>query len=98
VADVYNSYGPTETTVCATYYKVSPEDYLKTSIPIGKPMSNYKAYILDEHSQMLPIGVAGELHIGGKGLARGYQNNKEMTEKKFVMNSWNPAISYRRYG
>ncbi|MFP3480460.1 AMP-binding protein, partial [Burkholderia sp. SIMBA_057] len=89
---------PTEATVCATYYKVSPKDWLKTSIPIGKPISNYKVYILDEHSQLLPIGVAGELYIGGKGLARGYQNNIELTENKFVMNRWNSEEKLYRTG
>ncbi|MGG3806588.1 amino acid adenylation domain-containing protein [Metabacillus fastidiosus] len=98
VADVYNSYGPTETTVCATYYKVSADDYLKTSIPIGKPLSNYKVYVLDEYSQMLPVGVAGELYIGGKGLARGYQNNKELTDEKFVINKWSPSEKLYRTG
>ncbi|MEK3854009.1 amino acid adenylation domain-containing protein [Cytobacillus sp. FSL H8-0458] len=97
-ADVYNSYGPTEATVCATYYKVSPEDLIKTSIPIGKPISNYKVNILDEHFQLLPIGVAGELYIGGKGVARGYQNNNEMTESKFVMDKWNPEEKLYRTG
>ncbi|WP_415273475.1 amino acid adenylation domain-containing protein [Bacillus siamensis] len=97
-ANVYNSYGPTEATVCATYYKVSPKDWLKTSIPIGKPISNYRVYILDEHSQLLPIGVAGELYIGGKGLARGYQNNIELTENKFVMNRWNSEEKLYRTG
>ncbi|MED2945319.1 amino acid adenylation domain-containing protein [Bacillus swezeyi] len=85
-AEVYNSYGPTEATVCATYYKLSSEDQKKTSIPIGRPLRNYKVYIADQYGQLLPIGIPGELMIGGDGLARGYLNNQKLTDAAFVLN------------
>src|SRR5699024_545496 len=68
-----NGYGPTETTVCATYYQ-SPPNLDATSVPIGRPVPNTDVYILDEHQQLVPIGVVGELCVGGIGLARGYMN------------------------
>ncbi|MBA4538818.1 amino acid adenylation domain-containing protein, partial [Bacillus aquiflavi] len=97
-ADVYNSYGPTEATVCATYYKVSVDDNAKTSIPLGKPMSNYKLYVLDKYGQLLPVGVPGELYIGGEGLSRGYRHNKELTKEKFRPNQFSPGERMYRTG
>jgi amino acid adenylation domain-containing protein len=64
---VYNTYGPTETTICATYYKCTVEEAF---IPIGKPIANYTIYILNRMKQLLPIGVPGELYIGGDGVTR----------------------------
>lgn len=82
---VANTYGPTEATVCAAYYRCRPEDNLK-SIPIGKPILNYRIYILNRDNQLLPIGVPGEICISGAGVARGYLNNPELTAEKFVPN------------
>jgi tyrocidine synthetase-3 len=82
-APVHNLYGPTEASVDVTYYTTSIED---TSIPIGKPIWNTQMYVLNEAMQVLPIGVAGEIYIGGDGLARGYLNKKELTAEKFVIN------------
>ena len=79
---VYNTYGPTEATVCATYHKV---DSLSNAIPIGKPITNKKVYILQGDS-LTPIGISGELCIGGKGLAKGYLNNEELSDQKFIKN------------
>ncbi|MGX5439996.1 amino acid adenylation domain-containing protein [Bacillus thuringiensis] len=98
IADVYNSYGPTETTVCATYYKVSANDCIGTSVPIGKPLSNYKLYVLDKNAQLLPVGIPGELYIGGEGVARGYKNNKELTEEKFKSNAFSLGERVYRTG
>ncbi|MDQ1353900.1 MAG: hypothetical protein QG657_4209, partial [Acidobacteriota bacterium] len=83
---VYNTYGPTESTVCATYYHYTGSGAAGqlTSIPIGKPISNYKIYILDERRTPAPIGVAGELCISGPGIARGYLNHPELTAEKFI--------------
>jgi len=78
---VYNTYGPTESTVCATYYPVQPEDRL---LPIGKPVSNREVFILDDHLCLQPLGVEGEICLGGAGLAMGYINNDALTEEKFV--------------
>ncbi len=96
-ADVYNSYGPTEATVCATYYQLSSADRKKTSIPIGKPLSNYKVYIADQYGRPQPVGVPGELLIGGEGVARGYLNHETLTKAAFVLDESGESISYRRF-
>jgi amino acid adenylation domain-containing protein len=88
-ATVINGYGPTETTVCASCYDLSCYDpSAGASIPIGKPLANYQIYILDEDFQCVPIGCAGELCIGGPGVARGYLNAPELTAEKFVPNPY----------
>ncbi|MDB9396157.1 non-ribosomal peptide synthetase [Microcystis aeruginosa] len=79
----FNGYGPTEGSVCATIAKCTPVD---EKITIGRPLPNVQIYILDPHLQPVPIGVAGELHIGGAGLARGYLNRPELTAEKFISN------------
>jgi amino acid adenylation domain-containing protein len=81
ICTVYNAYGPTETTVCAAYYKL-PGD-IEANIPVGKPISNYRVYILGANSELQAIGVPGELCISGAGVARGYLNNPELTSEKF---------------
>ncbi len=83
-----NAYGPTETTVAPTYYVVDKGLKGKSSIPIGKPISNTQIYILDPLMQPVPIGIRGELYIGGIGIARGYLNRPELTEEKFVHNPY----------
>ena len=80
-----NIYGPTESTIYATKYSLSDSAY-KDIIPIGKPMQNIKAYILDKNNNIQPIGVPGELCLGGKGIARGYINRPELTSSKFIPN------------
>ncbi|MES2732835.1 MAG: amino acid adenylation domain-containing protein [Bacteroidota bacterium] len=80
----YNAYGPTETSVCVSLYAVSEKDADRSSIPIGKPIANMEAYVLDERGEMVPIGLAGELCVSGLGLARGYINSEEITNEKFV--------------
>ncbi len=79
---VINGYGPTENTTFTIYYKVEKEFY--DNIPIGKPVSNTQVYILDKNNNLAPIGIPGELCIGGNGLARGYLNQTELTEEKFI--------------
>ena len=78
-----NAYGPTESTVCATMAECSPECYVP---PIGRPISNTQIYILDRNLQPVPIGVPGEIYIGGVGLARGYLNREDLTNQKFIPN------------
>ncbi|MEK7783920.1 MAG: amino acid adenylation domain-containing protein, partial [Chloroflexota bacterium] len=78
----FDAYGPTETTVCASMALCDPDDPREPSI--GRPISNFQLYILDSHRQPLPVGVPGELHIGGVGLARGYLNRPELTAERFV--------------
>jgi len=84
-AELVNAYGPTEATTFACCYRIPRTQSLKaSSIPIGRPIANTHVYILDPHLQPVPTGVAGELHIGGDGLARGYLNQPEITCQKFI--------------
>ncbi|QHS63368.1 non-ribosomal peptide synthetase [Chitinophaga agri] len=89
---VYNTYGPSETTVCATYYRIEGGEEV---IPIGKPISNVQVYILDERLGLQPVGVAGELCIGGAGVGLGYLNNAELTSSRFVSNPYGAGLLYR---
>ena len=93
-----NGYGPTESTTFATCYQI-PSDVApeQESIPIGRPIANTQVYVLDEHRQPLPIGVPGELYIGGAGLARGYLNRPELTAEKFVGNPFSDHAESRLY-
>ncbi|MCK4259871.1 MAG: amino acid adenylation domain-containing protein, partial [Halanaerobiales bacterium] len=81
---IVNGYGPTENTTFSTYFLVDKDDL--ANIPIGKPISNSTAYIVDQYNRLTPIGVYGELSVGGDGLARGYVNNPKLTAQKFVEN------------
>ena len=91
-----NLYGPTEASIDVTYFDCSPEIRQLKTVPIGKPIDNTKIYILDKNMTLLPIGIAGELYIGGVGVARGYINNEELTKEKFVNNPFCPGeIIYR---
>ncbi|MDS1347099.1 non-ribosomal peptide synthase/polyketide synthase [Planktothrix agardhii] len=81
---LFNAYGPTEATIITTLCKFTSPTI--TNVPIGRPLSNTQVYILDAFLQPVPVGVAGELHIGGAGLARGYLNRPELTQEKFIPN------------
>lgn len=81
VKKAWNVYGPTETTIVSTVHRVNLGE---KTVPIGRPVANTRCYILDEQGQPVPIGVTGELFIGGAGLARGYLNRPELTAEKFV--------------
>lgn len=83
----YNAYGPTECTVMATSFPLD-EESAKTSAPIGVPLANLKAYIVDGEGALCPIGVPGELCFAGRQVARGYLNKPEVTAKAFVENRW----------
>ena len=96
---VTNGYGPTETTICALSYDLDPQGPGKdVTIPIGKPLMNYKVYILDKHLECLPVGCPGELCISGAGLARGYLNAPEQTAESFVPNPFVPGARLYRTG
>jgi amino acid adenylation domain-containing protein len=83
VKRAWNLYGPTETTIWSTGYRFTSGEQ---PILIGRPLANTQCYILDEQQQPVPIGVTGELYIGGDGLACGYLNQPELTAEKFVAN------------
>jgi amino acid adenylation domain-containing protein len=80
---VFNAYGPTEDTVWATTW-LRPEDFHGTLVPIGRPISNTRIYLLDPHGEPVPLGVTGELYIGGTGVARGYLNRPALTAERFI--------------
>ncbi|HEX5876098.1 MAG TPA: non-ribosomal peptide synthetase, partial [Pyrinomonadaceae bacterium] len=88
-ASLFNEYGPTEGTVWATVHKCTPQDHAST-VPIGRPVPNVQTYVLDAHLQPVPVGVTGELYIGGEGVARGYRNNAAQTAERFVPNPFAP--------
>lgn len=83
-ASVWNMYGPTETTVWSAVHLVTSAE---SAIPIGRPIANTTMYVLDRNLQPTPIGVTGELYIGGEGLARGYLNRPELNAEKFILSS-----------
>ncbi|MCM3338073.1 amino acid adenylation domain-containing protein [Paenibacillus sp. MER TA 81-3] len=77
-----NGYGPTENTTFSLTYAVQAEE--KKTIPIGRPIANSTAYVVDKHMNLLPVGAAGELLVGGDGVARGYWNRPDLTAEKFI--------------
>lgn len=90
-----NTYGPTEASVIATAYE--PEREIPSLLPIGRPIANTQIHILNASLQPQPVGIRGELHIGGKGVARGYLNRAELTEKKFISDPFVKDASARLY-
>jgi len=91
---IYNVYGPTEATIWATYYRLRKDD---TFVPIGRPLPNYKIYILDKKLNPAPVGVYGELYIGGDGVARGYFNDPELTGRKYQTDPFSSRQGDRIY-
>lgn len=81
---ILNGYGPTETTICSTLYQVDPTHHYPGNTPIGKPVANTQIYLLDHALQPVPVGVIGNLYIGGVGVARGYLNQPELTAQQFI--------------
>jgi amino acid adenylation domain-containing protein len=81
-----NEYGPTEATVAATFWEASVglAESISRTMPIGRPIANVQTYVLDASLQPVPVGVPGELYIGGAGLARGYRNRPDLTAEKFI--------------
>ncbi|NET02964.1 MAG: amino acid adenylation domain-containing protein, partial [Sphaerospermopsis sp. SIO1G1] len=80
---LWNLYGPTEATIWSSVYQIQPENDL---ISIGRPINNTQFYVLDQNLQPVPVGVPGELYIGGTGLAKGYLNRPELTSERFIPN------------
>jgi acyl carrier protein len=93
-----NAYGPTETTITASLHRVSEADAGRQGrIPIGRPLGGRVMYILDRHGELMPVGLVGELFIGGACVARGYLNHPELTEGRFVVNPFQPLTDSRLY-
>jgi amino acid adenylation domain-containing protein len=90
-------YGPTETTTFASWYLIQDIPENATTIPIGSPISNTQLYVLDANLQQVPIGIIGELYIGGVGLARGYLNCPELNAQKFIVNPFSDNSNSRLY-
>ena len=80
--EIYNGYGPTEASMGATFMRMDAGTQLPP--PIGRPKPNYRVYVLDPYLNPVPVGVTGELHIGGPGVARGYLNRPELTRERFI--------------
>jgi surfactin family lipopeptide synthetase A len=93
-ATVWNLYGPTEATVWATISRINLED---NRVTIGKPLANTQLYVLDEQLQPVPIGVAGEMHIGGVQVARGYLNRPDLTAERFIPDPFSSQTEARLY-
>jgi hypothetical protein len=91
-SNVWNVYGPTETTIWSSANRVTAG---KMPLRIGPAIANTQFYILDDEQHLAPIGVAGELYIGGEGLARGYWNREDLTAEKFLANPFGPGRLYR---
>ncbi|HET8842748.1 MAG TPA: MupA/Atu3671 family FMN-dependent luciferase-like monooxygenase, partial [Ktedonobacteraceae bacterium] len=93
-AEIYNMYGPTETTIWSTVYPIeTPQE----NIPIGRPISNTQIYILDPHLQPVPLGVIGEIYIGGAGVVRGYLQKPELTAERFLPDQFATTPGARLY-
>lgn len=97
-ADIFNEYGPTEATVGSVIYKFKPNEIQDNSLPIGVPICNMQAYVLNDHQLMVPEGVIGELYLAGKSLANGYYKLPDMDEAKFLENPFQPGSKMYRTG
>jgi acyl-coenzyme A synthetase/AMP-(fatty) acid ligase len=93
-AALWNLYGPTETTIWSTAYHIPPQPDV---ISIGRPIANTRVYVLDGYGQPIPVGVPGELYIGGDGVARGYLNQPELTAERFLPDHYSAEPGARLY-
>lgn len=94
----YNKYGPTEATISATLYKITDKNTLSAIVPIGYPLRNSRVYVLDENKHIVPVGVRGEIHIGGYSLALGYLRQDTLTAERFIDDPYNPGERLYRTG
>lgn len=95
-AELLNLYGPTETTIYATCWRSRP-GFGETTVPIGRPIPNLRAYVLDAHREPMPIGIPGELYLGGTGVALGYLGRPDLTEERFVPDPFGAGAGDRMY-
>lgn len=94
--ELHNLYGPTEAAIDVTYWQCEPNHPLK-KVPIGRPVANTQIYILDPYLKPVPIGVAGELHIGGIQVGKGYLNRSELTQEKFIVDPFEDKPQSKLY-
>jgi amino acid adenylation domain-containing protein len=94
--ELHNLYGPTEAAVDVTYWQCRAADQSQ-SVPIGKPIANLQTYVLDGRGQPVPVGVVGELHLGGVGLGRGYLGQPALTAERFIPNAFSGEAGARLY-
>lgn len=94
---LHNHYGPTESHVVTAYSLPGPPDDWRSLPPIGRPIRNIECYLLDAQLRLVPVGVAGELYVGGLGLARGYLNRPDLTAERFIPHPFSPEPDARLY-
>jgi amino acid adenylation domain-containing protein len=94
---IVNQYGPTESTLTSSYHRVSAADFDRRLAPLGKPISNTRMCILDEYLNLAPMGIPGELHIGGVGISRGYINAPDLTAERFIPDPLSDEFGTRLY-
>src|SRR5262249_54095498 len=92
-----NGYGPTETTTFASTYEIRTLAEGAKTVPIGRPIANTRIYLLDRQRRPVPIGVEGEIYIGGAGVARGYLNREELTAERFIADPFSIEPNARLY-
>ena len=95
-AELHNMYGPTEVAIDSIYYSV-PRQHFRSIVPIGRPVANTQAYVLDHYRQPVPIGVPGELYLGGVQVGRGYHNQPERTAERFLPDIFSNVPGARLY-
>ncbi|MDP2626382.1 MAG: amino acid adenylation domain-containing protein, partial [Candidatus Rokubacteria bacterium] len=96
-AQIVNLYGPTECTMVSTYHFLTHQDLARDVVPIGRPIANARIYILDRALNPVPVGVPGEIHLGGVGLACGYVNRPELTADRFISDPFGSGPRARLY-
>ena len=94
---LWNHYGPTENTVVTTWARIAAVEESIRPPAIGRPISNTRVYLLDQDQQPVPVGVCGELHFGGAGLARGYHHSPDLTAEKFIPDPFSGEAGGRLY-
>ncbi|BAY29461.1 amino acid adenylation domain-containing protein [Nostoc carneum NIES-2107] len=93
-----NAYGPTENTTFTCCYHITETSHIDTAIPIGRPIANTQVYVLDKELQPLPVGIPGELYIGGDGLAQSYFQQPDLTATAFISNPFQPETRLYKTG
>ncbi|NML37862.1 amino acid adenylation domain-containing protein [Chitinophaga sp. G-6-1-13] len=95
----YNAYGPAESSICATIFRVEQGSGIPySSVPVGKPIANTQVYILNKDQQLMPVGVYGEICLGGAGLAQGYLNRPDLTSERFIAHPYQAGERLYRTG